>query len=562
MGRGRKSRRQQAQTGAEAISIAATPKIFPTAIYVRLSVENLGREDRGAIENQKDVCREYGSECPDLQLVRIYEDNGWTGTIMHRPAFDELMDDIKNGIIKAVVVRDLSRFARNYIEAGTYLEQIFPDLGVRFISVKERLDTLSVGEAAESLIVPLQNLINDMYSKDISRKVEASRALQIKDGTLKWSSVPYGYRRSKEGVRIVPDELRADIARQIFQWKADGLTLNEIVRRLNASGAPKADVSYSQGKPWCIQAIRIILRNPAYIGIRILGKSHSAIYKGIKKEKTTPDCWHIFPNAHEALVSREVFDKVQALMDEDSRKRHDSMKKTAKDRAKLHDLFEGKIFCADCGQRMFYSRHRHPAIENSWYGRYLCSSYQGRYVEHRCTSHYINQKKLEPKVLAVLQTHAQLALDYEKLIASFQGSEQDRKNRHSFDMAIRRASQKLGAIQRKRTRLYEDYVEGVLDGEEYLFAKKSYEGEGEKWNRELERLVAERNAYQEAMSPRNLWVNAMRSVGNLKALNQKVVDAMVERIHVYEDGSIHIVMKYQDIFDFTKDCLERKDENA
>ena len=98
MGRGRKSRRQQAQTGAEAISIAATPKIFPTAIYVRLSVENLGREDRGAIENQKDVCREYVSECPDLQLVRIYEDNGWTGTIMHRPAFDELMDDIKNGI--------------------------------------------------------------------------------------------------------------------------------------------------------------------------------------------------------------------------------------------------------------------------------------------------------------------------------------------------------------------------------------------------------------------------------------------------------------------------------
>lgn len=155
MGRGRKSRRNQRQAGTEATSIKAQPTVFPTAIYVRLSVENLGREDRGAIENQKDVCREFVSECPDLQLVRIYEDNGWTGTVMHRPAFDELMDDIKNGIIKAVVVRDLSRFARNYIEAGTYLEQIFPDLGVRFISVKERLDTLAVGDATESLIVPL-----------------------------------------------------------------------------------------------------------------------------------------------------------------------------------------------------------------------------------------------------------------------------------------------------------------------------------------------------------------------------------------------------------------------
>ena len=299
MGRGRKSRRHRNEIDFGKESQRLLPPVFPTAIYVRLSVENLGRKDNGAtIENQKDICREYIKKCSDLQLVRIYEDNGWTGTIMQRPAFEELMEDVKKGVIKAIVVRDLSRFARNYIEAGTYLESVFPHLGVRFISIKEGLDTLKV-ESTESLIVPLQNLINDLYSKDISRKVETSKAMQMRAGTMKWSIVPYGYMKNAEHTNIIPDPLRADIVRQIFQWKLDGVSIADIVRNLNAMNAPKADVSYSQEKPWVSFSVRSILGNPAYIGVRILGREHSAIYKGVHREKTTPEHWHIFPDAHE-----------------------------------------------------------------------------------------------------------------------------------------------------------------------------------------------------------------------------------------------------------------------
>lgn len=367
MGRGRKSRRHRNKIDFVKESQSLLPTVFPTAIYVRLSVENLGRKDNGAtIENQKDICREYIKKCSDLQLVRIYEDNGWTGTIMQRPAFEELMEDVKKGVIKAIVVRDLSRFARNYIEAGTYLESVFPHLGVRFLG------------------------------------------------------------------------------------------------------------------------------NPAYIGVRILGREHSAIYKGVHREKTTPEHWHIFPDAHEALVTKEIFEAVQIMLNEGAKKRRDSLKRTAKSRAKLKDLFEGKIFCADCGYRMYYSRHQFRNRSKGWFGRYVCSSYVVYRKGTNCNSHYITQKGLEEKVLAIIQTHIKIGIDYEKLIAGFQGSDNDREKRHNFDMAIRRASQKLGVAQRKRSRLYEDYVAGILDEEEYLFAKKSYENDVEKWNNEFEKCGGNR----------------------------------------------------------------------
>jgi len=224
MGRGRKSRRHQNQVDKALKSDKSKPVIFPTAIYVRLSVENLGiAGNTTTIENQKAVCCEFVKACPDLQLVKIYEDNGWSGTIMQRPAFDELMEDIKKGVIKAIVVRDLSRFARNYIDSGEYLASVFPELGVRFISIKEGLDTLNV-KSSESFIVPLHSIINDFYSKDISRKVETAVAIRMKNGTKRWAVAPYGYKKVENSAKIVPDPVRADIVRQIFQWKLEGVT--------------------------------------------------------------------------------------------------------------------------------------------------------------------------------------------------------------------------------------------------------------------------------------------------------------------------------------------------
>lgn len=543
----------------------AQPNIYPTAVYVRLSMENLGRDDNGAtIENQKDVCREYISQCPDLQLLKVYEDNGWSGINMHRPAFEEMMGDVKTGTIKAIVVRDLSRFSRNYIEAGTYLEKIFPELGVRFISVKEQLDTSKVGDISDSLMVSLQNLINDFYSKDISRKTETALAIQMRAGTLRWRSVPYGYRRNEDRTNIVPDDERADFVRQMFEWAAEGVSQSEIVSRLNEANAPRAVASRSISNRWVSDSVRTILRNPVYIGIRIMGKAHTALYKGIKRECTPPEQWHVFPDAHEPLVEREAFDKVQAIMDERARKWRETQDLTARDRERIKNLFHHKIFCGDCGSKMVLNRRKRRGKVKGSFGRYICTS-SASYHPARgssCSTHLILQTVLEEKVLAVLKTHIQIALDYGKLIEKFRNSDRDRNNRKRMDKAIRGVTQKMEAVHRKHTKLYEDYVDGVLDAEEYGFAKKAYMDEGERLNLQLDELVAEKKAYEDAMSPKNLWITLMHSVRNMKKLSQELVDATIERINVYEGNRIEVVMKYQDIFELTKSFLKGGEESV
>ena len=552
----RKSRRNMNKTD-DAVAVDVKPQIYPTAIYVRLSVENLGREDNGTtIENQKDVCREYIRDFPDLHLVKVYEDNGWSGTVMHRPAFDEMMEDIKSGVIKAVVVRDLSRFSRDYIDAGTYLERIFPMLGVRFISVKENIDTLKVGDISESLIVPIHNIINDFYAKDISRKVDTATQIQMRNGTLRWGNPPYGYKKNADRTNIVPDEERAKIVRKIFAWAVEGYSFVEIHRKLVAENAIGSVRSAGKNIPVDRAYIKHILENPVYIGVRIMGKTHKALHKGLKKEKMPPEKWYVFPNSHEALVSCEIFEKAQAILNENREKYQRNLKRTAAVRESMVNLFQNKIFCADCGGRMYYGRIQSAYGKKNWQGRYLCSSYHRKMVGHECTSHHILKDKLDTNVLSVIQTHIRIALDYEKLLISFQNSDRGKRIRSEMEKSIRNASQKLANIQWKRTRLYEDYVEGILDEKEYSFAKKSYDEESDRQNKLLEELVAKRNAYLEAMSPQNLWVKTMGSVQRMKKLSQELVDATIECVYVHDGGNLEIVMKYQDIFELTKSYLE------
>lgn len=196
---------------------------YVTAIYARLSVENSGKQDEGAsLQNQIDVCKEYVAGCPYLRLAEVYADNGKTGTVFDRPAWNRLMDDVRSGKVEAIVVRDLSRFGRDYIEVGNYLEKIFPALGTRFISVKENFDNFTCGSSMESLSVSLQNLINALYSRDISRKVSTALLAQQQNGTFQSRNPPYGYMWNEDKSAYVIDEAAAPYVRNIFagRWRA------------------------------------------------------------------------------------------------------------------------------------------------------------------------------------------------------------------------------------------------------------------------------------------------------------------------------------------------------
>ena len=303
-------------------------------------------------------------------------DNGFTGTTMTRPAFTEMWEDIKAGIIKAVVVRDLSRYSRNYIETGTHLERIFPQYDLRFISVKEDFDNFTVDGTAESLMIPLQSLINDFYSRDISRKVEAAIHTQMEEGTFAWRMLPYGYRWNEDHTGIVPYEPEAKYVRKVFQWKLEGKSVLKISDLLDEEGAPfYRDGAFNKEGIWQHGSLFGMLTNPAYVGDRVYGIRHSAIYKGIKLEKRPEEEWYVIPNDHPPIIDRDTFYAVKEIMKKDSDKRAESMKKTAKEREKLIDLFRGKIFCKDCGGKMYFHRHQMDCKDHYWYADYECSTY-------------------------------------------------------------------------------------------------------------------------------------------------------------------------------------------
>lgn len=550
---GRKSKRNLDDTSMKP---STSVDVFPTAIYARLSIENSGKDDCGAsIENQIDVCKEYIKEMPDLQLLRVYQDNGWTGTVMHRPAFDELLEDVRAGLIKAVVVRDLSRFARNYIETGTYLESIFPEMDVRFISVKERYDSLKADGTNESLMIPLQSLINDLYSKDISKKVETALHAQMEEGTLKWRMLPYGYKMNQEHTGIVPDEARARFVQNIFQWYSEGLSYVKIAKKLDVLDAPKHwRTEEMNDRPWNPASIYSILRNPIYTGKRVMGRYHTAIYKGIKFEKVPASDWYVTENSHEPLVADELFVAVNRKLDKNAEKRREDMAKSQKERAKLINIYKGKVFCADCGYGLFFHRHPEYGETKKWRADYYCSSWQTR-KWIGCSYHYISMRSLNEKVLDALKIQINLALDFEDMIKKLKNTRTEQLVRNRLNDIIKSLSIKIGSLQKRKTQLYEDYTEGIVDEEEYLYIKTSYEREYDQLNRQLEACIQKRTDYIEAFSSENKWIKMIKSIRGTKKLTKDVVDAFIEKVTIYEGGRIEITMKYQDVFDLTKNYI-------
>ena len=560
----RKSRKAQAQPVAEVKKETAA---LPTAIYARLSVENSGKDDDGnSLQNQIAVCEDYLDGCPHLRLTEVYSDNGRTGTVFDRPAWNRLMDDVRTGKIQCIVVRDLSRFGRDYVETGNYLEKIFPALGTRFISVKENFDNFTCGNAMESLSVSLQNLVNAMYSRDISKKVSTALRAQMETGIFRNRNLPYGYLWNEDKTAYVVDEEAAAVVRQIFEWKLQEVSVYTIVERLKAGGiesperhkrrAGTRNGDNIQGEGWCPSTIRGILQNRAYIGEMVCGKSETALYKGLKKHVTETDKWIVVPDAHPPIVSISDFEAVERQMQEDSAHRETAMEWSADIRAGMIDLFAGKIFCADCGKRMYYKRQRIQCKGVVFRGVYDCSTHMRR-GHGTCFKHAIRQDALNEKVFNAIRDQLQVALDYEKLLLAMRGGDGEASVREKHKAAVASVKLRLNALKKKRAGLYESYVEGILNEEEYAFAKQTYEEQYEALNRLLDEAVERRERFLASISPDNKWLTMMRGAAGMTGLTQELVDAIIEKVLVYGGGRIEVVFNYNDVFYAMLECVEQ-----
>lgn len=314
-------------------------QIYRVAIYLRLSKDDGdfsfsdgGKTESNSIQNQRELLHAYLAKHPEMELYGEYKDDGRTGTNFDRPDFQRMMEDVRKGAINCIIVKDLSRFGRDYIECGKYIEKIFPQLGVRFISVNDGYNT-AASSSTDSLVIPFKNLINDSYSRDISIKVRTNLEVKRRQGEFISNFAVYGYCKDPaDKNHLIVDEYAADVVQNIFKWKIEGLSPNSIAVRLNKLGIlSPMEYKRSHGSrystkfkkntiaEWSHVAVRRILQNEVYTGVLVQGKRTTPNYKTKKFVYRNEDEWVRVEGTHEAIISRPQFDLVQKLLLEDTR---------------------------------------------------------------------------------------------------------------------------------------------------------------------------------------------------------------------------------------------------
>ena len=326
----RVSRRKQI-AAAQGVPVDELPKaavlrIFRTALYVRLSImDTRDRKDSESLQTQIDYLCGYIAKHPDLELYDCYRDNGETGTNFERPGFQRMMEDVKAGRVDCIIVKDLSRFGRDFLETGNFLEKVLPFMGVRFISVNDNYDSIRA-DSGEAMTIALKNLMNDIYAKDISQKVYSALDTKKRSGEFIGNFAAYGYVKSPEDRhKLAVDPDAAKVVRRIFRMKKDGMSNAAIARTLTAEQIPNPNYHrylqgiifakrFSENAPWQTQTVKHILENPVYLGHMAQGKKITKLHAG-QKQKTMPSSeWIIVPNTHEAIIEQELFDAVQAIL--------------------------------------------------------------------------------------------------------------------------------------------------------------------------------------------------------------------------------------------------------
>ena len=387
---------------------------YNVGIYVRLSQEDMREGESLSIENQKKMLTDYVSQQAGWNLVGIYEDDGYSGTNFDRPGVRQLLDDAKSGKINLILCKDLSRFGRNYIEVGQYIDYIFPSFNIRFIALSDNVDTLDRNSTAMDLM-PIMNLFNEWHAANTSKKVRSVLAQNAKEGKYIASFAAYGYLKGDDEKHTpIIDEPAAKVVRRIFELRATGITPTQIAKKLNAEGVPIPSDYRAQrlGKPnpykntfhyWSHVAVRNILGNPIYIGHLAQQKFTTVSFKNHKSVRRGKDEWVIAENTHEPIISQELWDKCQEV---DRCASHGKIMKKG-----IVLPLNSMMFCPDCGAKMKLNGHAKKRDGSVNYF-YVCGTYS-RCGASTCTTHYISQKQIEKIVLVDILAKARYVIENE-----------------------------------------------------------------------------------------------------------------------------------------------------
>lgn len=459
--------------------ISQIKKIYHAAIYVRLSKEDGAvasheKTESNSIANQKSLIRDFLENKNDIEVVQEYVDDGFSGSNFERPAFQMMLEDIKKGKIDCVVTKDLSRFGREYIDSGMYIERLFPAMGVRFIAINDGIDSGEAKSQSDEIIIPFKNLINDAYCRDISIKIRSHLEIKRKQGDVITAFVPYGYKKNdKDKHKLEIDVYAANVVKDIFRMKLHGKSQDAIACELNSSGIlPPAEYKASTGSnyqtcfktkeksEWTSVMVRRILTNEVYIGNLVQGKQTTPNHK-VKKTIIKEKCeWIRIEKNHEPVITDRDFEVVQRLLAMDTR--------TSPDREEVYPL-SGVVTCGGCGIPMVRKTSK---VGGKTYAYYLCATHKD---SKQCSSHRISTDKLEEVVLELLQTHIDNMIDLKRILSFIGNVPFQQLDMKKLEERREKKQAEVDRCADLRGMLYEDMKDGIISKEDYKELHAAYE---------------------------------------------------------------------------------------
>lgn len=518
--------------------------VYSTDIYLRLSDDDGDKIESNSIKNQREFITEFLKSMPEIRIHAERKDDGFSGVDFFRPGIQEVLQDVRSGAVNCVVVKDLSRLGRNYIETGKVLQE-FADHDVRFIAINDGYDTANLQGQASTILLPIKNLMNDSYSRDISVKIRSHLEVKKRKGEFVGAFAAYGYLKSPDNKnKLIIDEYAAAVVQDIFRWKLDGMSQQGIADRLNTDGVlcpaeykRSLGMKYVSGfkrnpqSKWSAVAVGRILKNPLYIGVMVQGKTGRPNYKIKKLLDKPPEEWISVTDTHEPIISEADFKTVNGLLQADTR---------IATQQKTVYPFAGLLFCADCKQNMI--RKTVPANGKKYF-YYTCST--NRADRRMCNTHSISEALLMDTVRDSIHAYLETVLSIEKTLQFIAALPAENVEAQKIDRQLDKLKADYEQTMRFKMSAYENFVDHLLSEAEFKQYQRVYTEKCEAIAAAITRRQQELDAINNAGTAQSEWIAHFKSFRNVDVMERKSLVKIVERIYVHEGNRIEVIFKHQ-----------------
>ena len=513
---------------------------YKAALYCRLSVDDGNFGGSVSIETQKILLEQY---CKDHKITdyKFYCDDGCSGTNFDRPSFKKMLSDIDEGKINLVIVKDLSRFGRNYVEAGMYVQR-FTDSNIRFIAADDNYDSLV---NSDDLLFPIKNVVNEMYARDVSKKTKAAKKAKARDGQFIGSKAPFGYKIDpNDRHHLIVDEPAAQVVKRIFRLASEGVGYNKMAKifreekvltpiayfNLNNPDYFKSDY-WRKEFDWHVTSIRAILNNEVYLGKLVYGKQRNKSMKSKEKVRNPKEDWIVVENCHEPIITQELWDTVHKILNAKHRPA----------KAGEVQMFAGLLYCSDCGHCLTYSQKQRK--DGSYYGAYSCWMYKTHGKEY-CASHYITFDTIYELVLIDIQRNLfqyRKNTDKFKSILSRKYQSDSQKQAEQITLEYEQKQKRCEELDKIISRLYEDNVLGRIGDERYESMSQSYELEQVEIKKALPILKSKIDELKRQSDCADNFINVIKKYTIIDKLDAAILNELIDKIVVHhkeqaEDG--------------------------